>query len=187
MIQKCPHCQNDVIFSRDICPACGYIVKDEERLDSSYTGAKEEMRLHPVYTREMERRMTETQKRGRTLAGLVILMLLSPTLAYNVVRVMVLKPQFWPLVALLVVATLMHKFWQGVRWAWWGALLGCAIVGGGALAQLIRLVIAGLAQDPVTLLFCMVYGILLPWCAWILWHSHNLHDFLKYQRKVLRD
>ena len=31
MIQKCPHCHRDVIFSRDICPACGHSSTEEER------------------------------------------------------------------------------------------------------------------------------------------------------------
>ncbi len=178
MIHKCPHCKNDVIFSREICPACGHMTKEEDRLESTYVGDEAKLGIVPAYTRGIEETMNETQKRGRTLLGLVIGLLLAPQVVFNVVRVIWLSPDFRGLLALAVTGWLTRKLWLGHPWArvmlvWAAAAAGLSAVG--------TFVLRFAELNPVAKLACGGFGLVYVWCAWQLFRSKDIPEFMKVQ------
>jgi hypothetical protein len=184
MIQKCPHCKHDVVFSRDICPACGHHSRDEDRLQATYMGDEARLGLAPMYTEEMETRMNAVQRRGRVQTGLVIGLLLAPLVALNTVGVYWLRLSSWGMFALAAASWLCWRLWLGSRWArhllWVAAaasgLWGCATVA-----------VRRLELDPVRFLAFLVFGAVYVWCAWILLRSPDLPEWLSYQRRRQRD
>lgn len=184
MIQKCPHCKRDVVFSRDICPACGYEAADSERLPATYMGDEARLGLAPMYTEEMETRMNAVQRRGRIQTGLVIGLLVAPLVTLNTVGIYWLRPTAYGALALAVEGWLCWRLWNGSRFArhvLWAA------AGAAGLAGLAAVITRGTALDPVRFLAYLVFGIIYVWCAWILLRSRDLPEWLSYQRRHRRD
>jgi hypothetical protein len=184
MIQKCPHCKQDVVFSRDICPACGHTACDEERQQATYMGDAARLGLAPLYTEEMETRMNAVQRRGRIQTGLVIGLLLAPLLTLNLVELYWLRLSLPGVVALAVAGWLCWKLWSGnrsVRHLLWVAAASFGVTG------CITVALQRTALDPVRFLSYLVFGVVYVWCAWILWRSPDLPEWLTYQRQRRRD
>lgn len=182
MIQKCPHCKTDVIFSRDICPACGHPSRDEERGEATYLGeAKTDGR--PIYNQVIETAMTARQRHGRILVGLICGAVPIPWFAYSVVGLLWLKPDFWGLLATLVAAWVVYHLWYGRPWAYWLAAVGTLLAGGTGLCR------AGLqftneyGMNAVQVMAYVVFALVYLWCAWQLFRCPDVKEFLKYQIK----
>jgi len=183
MIHKCPHCKNDVIFSREVCPACGYRSAEHERLESTYVGDEAKLGFVPAYTRDIEEQMNETQKRGRVVLSLVIGMILAPQIVFNVVLGFWLSVSFKGLLALAVTTWLTRKLWFGFRWT--KAVITYA-VGFTGLAGIVILLLRFSALNPVAKLACGVFGVVYLWCAWQLLQSKDIPEFMTVQRSVER-
>ena len=184
MIQKCPHCKRDVVFSREICPACGLVSADEERGEATYMGDEARLGLAAAYTEEMETRLNETQRRGRLQTGLTIGLLIAPLVVLNTVGLFWLRLTFSAFLALVVVSWLGWRLWFGGRIArhllWVSA----------AAAGISGLVFCGMHYqtiNPVAFLTCLVFGLVYLWCAWILLCSRDLPEWLRYQRHRQRE
>jgi uncharacterized Zn finger protein (UPF0148 family) len=181
MIQKCPHCKRDVLFSRDICPACGHTSKESERGEPTYMGEEARQGLAPAYTEAIETTMTETQKRGRLLVGLIIGMILAPLVVLNAVLVFWLSPRFPAIAALAVAAWLLRQLWLGRPWARPVVSLAAACAAG---AGLVHCVLQRHTLNPVFFLLSLVFGVVYLWCAWNLYWSRDIPEFLKVQRRL---
>jgi hypothetical protein len=184
MIQKCPHCKQDVVFSRDICPACGHCARDEERGQATYMGDEARLGLAPLYTEEMETRMNAVQRRGRIQTGLIIGLLLAPLVTLNTVGLWWLRVSLPGVLALAIAAWLCWKLWSGSRAA--RHLLWVAAAGLG-IAGCVTVAVERTALDPVRFLAYLVFGAVYVWCAWILLRSTDLPEWLSYQRQRQRD
>lgn len=184
MIQKCPHCKRDVVFSREICPACGHSSAESARGPATYMGDEARLGLAPAYTEEMETRMNAVQRRGRIQTGLVIGLLLAPLVAWNAVALFWLRPRFGAFALLAVSAWLCWKLWWGSRLArhvlWVAA-------GAAGLAGWVNLAMRRATLGPVWLLACLVFGGVYLWCAWMLLRSTDLPEWLSYQRRRQAD
>jgi len=179
MIQKCPHCNRDVVFSRSICPACGLAAADEERGEATYMGDEARLGLAAAYTEEMETRLNETQRRGRLQTALTIGLLIAPLFALNTVGLFWLRMTFRGLAALTVVSWLGWRLWYGGRFAR-HLLWVTALVSGG-----VGVACCGLRYEtlnPVAFLTCLVFGCVYLWCGWILLRSRDVPEWLRYQR-----
>jgi hypothetical protein len=184
MIQKCPHCKQDVVFSREICPACGHAARDEQREQATYMGDEARLGLAPLYTEEMETRMNAVQRRGRIQTGLIIGLLLAPLVTLNTVGLWWLRLSLAGVLALAVAAWLCWKLWNGSSGARHLLWVAAAIAGsaGGVTVAVQRT-----ALDPVRFLAYLIFGAVYVWCAWILWRSTDLPEWLNYQRQRQRD
>jgi hypothetical protein len=181
MIEKCPHCKRDVIFSRNICPACGHTSDDAERGEPTYMGDDAKRGLSPAYTQAMETAMNETQRRGRLLTGLIIGLILAPLVVLNAVLIFWLKPDFAALVALAFAAWLLRKLWTGRTWAKQLTILGSTLSG---VAGLALCVVRRDTLNPVFFLMFLIFGVVYLWGAWNLYWSKDIPEFLKMQRRV---
>ena len=184
MIQKCPHCKRDVVFSREICPACGHAARPEARGEATYMGDEARLGLRPAYTVEMETRMNAVQRRGRLQTGLLIGLLLAPLVALNTVGLLWLRLNLYGVLALAVAAWLCWHLWYGSRLArhvLWVAAAGAGLLGGAALLS------RGGDLNPVLFLACLVFGAVYLWCAWVLLCSTDVPEWLAYQRHHARD
>lgn len=184
MIQKCPHCKHDVVFSREICPACGLASTDEERGEATYMGDEARLGLAAAYTEEMETRLNETQRRGRLQTALVIGMLVAPWIVLNTVGVFWLRLRFSGFMALVLMSWLGWRLWFGgriVRHILWVAAAA------GGMAGLAYCVMHIQTINPVALLACLIFGLVYLWCAWILLLSRDLPEWLRYQRMRLKE
>jgi hypothetical protein len=184
MIQKCPHCKRDVVFSREICPACGLTARPEERGEATYMGDEARLGLKPAYTEEMETRMNAVQRRGRLQTGLVIGLLLAPLVALDSVGLLWLRLSPYGILALVVAAWLSWRLWYGSRLArhvLWVAAAGAGLAGCATVA------LQRGALNPVLFLACLVFGTVYLWCAWVLLCSTDLPEWLAYQRQRALD
>jgi hypothetical protein len=184
MIQKCPHCHRDVVFSRDICPACGLAARDAERQQATYMGDAARLGLAAQYTEEMETRTNAVQRRGRIQTGLVIGLLLAPLITFNTVELWWLRPNFRGMAVLALAAWLCGKLWYGSRFArhvLWIAAAACGLAG------CITVAVQRLALGPLRFLAYLIFGAVYVWCAWILCRSVDLPEWLNYQRQHRRD
>ena len=184
MIQKCPHCKRDVLFSRDICPACGHASTESERGEPTYMGEDARQGLAPTYTAAMEATMNETQKRGRILTGLIIGMILAPLVVLNAVLAFWLVPSGKALAALVFAAWLTRKLWQGHPWA---RSVAIVTAGASALSGLTLCVLRRGTLNPVFFLLFLIFGIVYLWCAWNLYWSRDIPEFLKLQLRRTRE
>lgn len=182
MIQKCPHCKTDVIFSRNICPACGHPSRDGERGEATYLGeAKTDGR--PVYNYVIETTMTARQRHGRILVGLICGAVPAPLVADTIVRLIWLQPNWWVLLGALVSAWVVYHLWYGQRWAYWLAAVGTAAAGVAGLGQAVHLVHAEMAMNAVEAMAFVVFSLVYLWCAWQLLRCTDVKEFLWYQLK----
>jgi hypothetical protein len=180
MIQKCPHCKTDVIFSRDICPACGHPSRDEERGEPTYLGeAKTDGR--PVYNQEMEATMTARQRHGRILVGMICGAIPAPLLAHTVTYLVWLKVNGWVLLGLFVSCTFVYHLWYGRKWAHWLAAAGTLVAGCAGLYQAVLR--RGVGLNAVEIMAYVVFALVYLWCAWQLIRCQDVKEFLLYQRK----
>lgn len=184
MIQKCPHCKSNVIFSRNICPACGYEVPEGDRLESDYIGDQAKLGIVPAYTRAMEETLNETQKRGRLLVGLIIGLLLSPQIVLTCVSFFWLRPSLWGVLVLIVTVWLCRRLWLGVAWCRPGLGILAGISG---FSGLVLLVFGHAGLNPVARLVCGVFGLVYLWCSYQLLASLEIPEFLRVQRMSSRD
>jgi hypothetical protein len=184
MIEKCPHCKTDVIFSRDICPACGHPSKDGEREEATYLGeAKTDGR--PVYNQEMEVTMTARQRHGRILTGIMCGAIPAPLLAHTLVYMVWFRVSGWVLLSLFVSSVVVYHLWYGRKWAHWLAVAGTLLAG---CAGPIRVVLRGTAHlNAVDVMAYVVFALVYLWCAWQLALSTDIREFLDYQRKHTPD
>lgn len=184
MIQKCPHCKRDVVFSRQICPACGHASPEQARGEATYMGEAARRGAAPLYTEEMETRMNAVQRRGRLQTGLVIGMLLAPLVAWNAVELFWLRPRPLPVALLAGLAWLCRRLWQGRR----ATRLPLGVLAAASGLVGLALLAAGRAEgNPVWFLACLVFGMVYLWCGWILLRSRDLPEWLAYQRRRQAD
>lgn len=183
MIEKCPHCKRDVIFSRNICPACGHTSDDAERGEPTYMGDDAKRGLSPAYTQAMETAMNETQRRGRLLTGLIIGMILAPLVVLNTVLIFWLKPDPAALAALAFAGWLLRKLWLGRIWAKQLTILAGVLSGIAGLTLCVVRRGGPNPLNPVFFLMCLVFGIVYLWGAWNLYWSKDIPEFLKMQRR----
>lgn len=182
MIQKCPHCQTDVIFSRDICPACGHPSRDGERGEATYLGeARSDGR--PVYNHGIETLMTARQRNGRVLTGLICGAIPAPLAAYSVVRLLWLSPDWLVLLAALVSCWVVYHLWCGSGWARWVAASGTLFAGLVGLFQAQAVLRGEVAMNAVQIMAYVVFALVYLWCAWQLARSPEVKEFLVYQHK----
>lgn len=184
MIQKCPHCKRDVVFSREICPACGHASPESQRGPATYMGDAARLGLAPAYTEEMETRMNAVQRRGRIQTGLVIGLLLAPLVAWNAVGLFWLRPRLAAAVILVVGSWLCWKLWYGSRAARHILWVTAGVAG---LSGCATLVLRCAALGPVWFLTCLVFGAVYVWCSWILLRSRDVPEWLSYQRRRQAD
>ena len=90
-IQKCPHCHKDSVFSHNICPNCGFESKYEERGEPDYK--LDENGKVPSYAFVMEEHMTQCQRHGRILLGVIMGLLGAPLLTWAATNVFLLTDE----------------------------------------------------------------------------------------------
>lgn len=147
-------------------------------------GDEARLGLAPLYTEEMETRMNAVQRRGRIQTGLIIGLLLAPLVTLNTVGLWWLRLSLAGVLALAVAAWLCWKLWNGSSGARHLLWVAAAIAGsaGGVTVAVQRT-----ALDPVRFLAYLIFGAVYVWCAWILWRSTDLPEWLNYQRQRQRD
>jgi len=186
MIQKCPHCQTDVIFSRDICPACGHPSQDTERGEATYLGeAKTDGR--PVYNLGIETTMTARQRHGRILVGLICGSIPAPLVAHTAVYLVWFQVSGWVLLATFVSTWVVFHLWYGRKWACWFAALGTLTSGLAGIGQAGRMVYeavqnSGRRMNAVEIMAYVVFALVYLWCSWHLLRCQDVKEFLGYQR-----
>ena len=180
MIQKCPHCRTDVIFSRDICPACGHPSRDAERGEATYLGeAKTDGR--PVYNQAIETTMTARQRNGRILVGLICGAIPAPLVAHTAVHLVWFRVNGWVLSAALVSIWVVYHLWFGRGWARWLATVGTLAAGAAGLYQAVLR--RGGGMNAVEIMAYVVFALVYLWCAGQLLRCQDVKEFLAYQRK----
>ena len=179
MIQKCPHCQADVIFSRDICPACGHPSQDGERGEATYLGeAKTDGR--PVYNLGIETTMTARQRHGRILVGLICGAIPAPLVAHTAVYLVWFRVSVWVLLATFVSTWVVFHLWYGRKWARWVVAIGTLTAGCAGLYQAVLR--RGTGMKAVEIMAYVVFALVYLWCSWQLLRCQDVKEFLGYQR-----
>jgi len=188
-IQKCPFCHKDALFSRELCPNCGYASKWEERGEPD---------LHldanckvPAYTEVLEEHMSQPQKRGRLLLALSCGMLVLPLLAWNAVNLCLCMSMdsigrlhiLSPLLLLCGTSWLSWKAWGGRTWA---------RVSIGALAAIAGAAMSAYAARPpygrekiasIAFLASAVFSIVALYSAYVILLSKDIMDFMHLQAR----
>ncbi len=186
MIQKCPHCKTDVIFSRNICPACGHPSRDEERGEATYLGeAKTDGR--PVYNQVMETQMTARQRNGRIVTGLICGAIPAPLLAYSAVSLFWLRPDWLVLLGTMYAAWLAYHLWYGRPWARWLGAGSTLLAGCAGLFEAVVVLRSEVAMNAVQIMAYVVFSLVYLWCAGQLARSPDVKEFLVYQFKHTPD
>lgn len=179
MIERCPHCQEDVVFSRNICPACGEVSASDQRREATLIDREKASSRYPVYMAPLEEELSLTQRRGRLLVWLCTGFLLAPDFTYFLVGLSWLSFRGWPLLRLIVTGWLLLRLWEGKRWSRWLLSASAFTVG---VAAIIRGALHRVDAPPSMLLFCLVFGPLFVVVAWTLAFSEETRDFLRLRR-----
>lgn len=179
MIERCPHCREDVVFSRNICPACGELSASDQRTEATLIDREKASSIYPVYMGPLEDELSLTQRRGRLLVWLCTCFLLAPDLTYFLVGLSWLSFRGWPLLRLIVTTWLLLRLWEGKRWS--RRLLAAAALTVG-VAAIIRGALAHADTPPSMLLFCFIFGPLFVVVGWTLTFSEEARDFLRLRR-----
>ena len=115
-IQKCPHCHKDSVFSHNICPNCGFESKYEERGEPDYK--LDENGKVPSYAFVMEEHMTQCQRHGRILLGVIMGLLGAPLLTWALAGKTVDVDVAGMLLSILWVVILPIVVGLTVKWIW---------------------------------------------------------------------
>ena len=197
-IQKCPHCHKDSVFSHNICPNCGFESKYEERGEPDYK--LDENGKVPSYAFVMEEHMTQCQRHGRILLGVIMGLLGAPLLTWAATNVFLLTdenrtmeiPLFRVFLACVIVGWIFWTIWNnGYRWLTRGVMavsfLGGFWMLGWAVKMIVQIVKKTGDVNPVLLLGCIIFGLVYVWCAWQLWRSRDIPEFLRMQYQKMKD
>jgi len=184
MIERCPHCQHDVMFSRDICPECGRTAAEEERLQA--TSLEEEKRTGrlPTYFGPIEDELADAQKRGRVLLWLITAVLVGPDAGLVVVKLRWLSFDLFAVARVICMVLVLRALWRGKEWARKTAA-GLAGLSGVALPAMSLAFRQKLNQSQHFLFW--VLGVLLLTSAVTLLRSEELADYLRLRRKTATD
>jgi len=183
MIERCPHCGKDVVFSKNICPECGLVSAEDERTELTGLAQERATSRHPTYTGPLEDMLSASQARGRLLVALAMGFLLTPDTAFFLVKLCWLRFEFLALIRLIALAWLLRRVWDGALWASRLAAVVAAVVGvSGVLVGIVR--VRTLAP-PLVLLFC-IFGPLFVISAYTLTYSPDAQDFLHRQRRYAK-
>ena len=181
MIEKCPHCHRDVMFTRDICPACGHTSTEEERGKPTAFDEERDSSRVPTYFQPLEDELTVAQKRGLLLLMVSSVALLAPDVGIFVVRLRWLSFDIGALIRLALVVALLRILWRGRTWAKKATALIAAVAGiAGPLAALLW---HNQLSAALVFLFC-VWGVVLIFVAVTLVRSQDVEDYLKIRRKA---
>jgi hypothetical protein len=188
-IEKCPHCHKDAIFIRKLCPNCGLDSESADRGEPDYK-ADERGRL-PSYVFLLEETLSVPQQHGRILLATICALLLLPVAALNVVNVYLLLdpsrtlsiPMGRSLLLLAFCLWLVYRVWHGRSFSQWLLMSWAVLSGFGLLVYALRHYILEALANPVALLAAMVFGVVNLWCAWQLWRSRIIPDFVDRQRR----
>jgi ribosomal protein L32 len=197
-IQKCPHCHKDSVFSHNICPNCGFESKYEERGEPDYK--LDENGKVPSYAFVMEEHMTQCQRHGHILLGVIMGLLGAPLLTWAATNVFLLTdenrtmeiPLFRVFLACVIVGWIFWTIWNnGYRWLTRGVMavsfLGGFWMLGWAVKMIVQIAKKSGDVNPVLLLGCLVFGTVYVWCAWQLWRSRDIPEFLRMQYQKMKD
>ena len=197
-IQKCPHCHKDSVFSHNICPNCGFESKYEERGEPDYK--LDENGKVPSYAFVMGEHMTQCQRHGRILLGVIMGLLGAPLLTWAATNVFLLTdenrtmeiPLFRVFLACVIVGWIFWTIWNnGYRWLTRGVMavsfLGGFWMLGWAVKMIVQIVKKTGDVNPVLLLGCIIFGLVYVWCAWQLWRSRDIPEFLRMQYQKMKD
>lgn len=145
----------------------------------------------PSYVALLEETLSVPQQHGRILLGLICALLVLPALTWNVVNFYLLFdpdstlaiPIWRSLLLLALCLWLAYRVWHGRRWSQsiitaWALLSGLLLLG-----YAVQHVATGMSGNPVTLLAALVFGLVNLWCAWQLWRSHIIPDFVCRQQR----
>ncbi|MBT3378922.1 MAG: hypothetical protein HN742_18480 [Lentisphaerae bacterium] len=179
MIERCPHCQEDVVFSRNICPACGEVSISDQRTEATLIDREKASSRYPVYMAPLEEELSLTQRRGRLLLCLATGILLAPDITYFLVGLSWISLRGWALLRLITTGWLLLRLWEGKRWSR-RLLSTCALVVG--VGAILRGILDHTKSPPALLLFCFVFGPLFVAVAWTLTFSEETRDFLRLRR-----
>ncbi len=194
-IQKCPHCHRDAVFTREICPNCGYTSKYEDRGEPDYKADEANKRI-PSYAAIMEEHMTVAQRHGRILLGLVMGLIGAPLLAWGIVNVYLLMdpnltmeiPLFRVFLCCVALGWMDWEIWHsGRKWLVRGLMMIAFFGGLFMLGRACFLLFNKDFDNPVLLLGFLVFGVVYLWCAWQLFRSKDIPEFLRMQRQKAKD
>ena len=143
--------------------------------------------------------MTQCQRHGRILLGVVMGLLGAPLLTWEATNIFLMfdenRTMSLPLgkVFLLCVAVgwIFWLLWNnGYRWLAHG-LTAVSFAGGvfmlGWAAAMIHGIRSGVTVNPVLLLGCLIFGAVYVWCAWQLFRSRDIPEFLRMQYQRMKD
>ena len=186
MIERCPHCGADVIFSSSICPACGYESSEQDRTEPSALEIERRTSRYPTYTAELETILSAPQARGRLLLGLTSGILLAPGITYVVTGLLmgiVSGVAFLATLMLVAGGWLLLRAWEGRVWAWRLSALAAASL--GIAGMLIAFVRRSVLPTPIVFLACLLGPMFLA-CAWTLSFSRDAREYRDIRRRHLR-
>jgi hypothetical protein len=138
MVERCPCCGADVVFSGDLCPACGHSSPRSDRVQPSRLARERAESAVPTYTAHLEHVLNPREERGRLVFWLAAGLLLIPDIGGSVVPLFFLRPQWWSFLRLGLGVGLLIRSWHGRRGGRlsvgaWGLVL--AVVGGVGAAE----------------------------------------------------
>ena len=178
MIERCPHCHEDVMFTRDICPACGHTSSEDERVEQTDLDARRQEARTPVFDLPFVTAMTVAEQRGRLELSLITVVFLLPDAFCLFVRACELRLDPWVAGLMAVSLLLVRGLWRGSPRArsaatWFSASAGVTqLLAAVCLHPRLPIAHRGLLWGS---------GCLLLLVAWPLWRSTDLTD---YQRRL---
>ena len=144
--------------------------------------------------------MTQCQRHGRILLGVIMGLLDAPLITWAATNVFLLTdenrtmeiPLFRVFLACVIVAWIFWTIWNnGYRWLTRGVMAVAFLSGfwmlGWAVKMIVQIVKKSGDVNPVLLLGCIIFGLVYVWCAWQLWRSRDIPEFLRMQYQKMKD
>ena len=135
--------------------------------------------------------MSVPQQHGRILLGMICALLVLPVVTLNVVNVYLLLdpdrtmpiPVWSSLLFLVLCLWLVYRVWHGRRWSQVLITVWAVLSGFFLITYAVQHYLQGAAGNPVALLGATIFGVVNLWCAWQLWRSRIIPDFVNRQQR----